>query len=166
MRVVRKDGPGKAQLRALLQGLKTQHVHVGFLETAKYESGTPVAYVAAIHEYGCPEVNIPPRPFFAPTVAARQTEWQALAKQLGKEVLAGNRTSAQLLEALGLVAAGNVAETITAVTSPALAESTIINRLRRRAVGSPGNIGKPLVDTGILLSSVTAGPVTDGKGEK
>ena len=45
----REPGPGKAKLEKLLRELGPMSARVGFLETAKYDTGTPVAHVAMIH---------------------------------------------------------------------------------------------------------------------
>ena len=45
---------------------------IGFPSGNNYEDGTPVAYVAAIQEFGAPAVNIPARPFMQPTVRQKK----------------------------------------------------------------------------------------------
>lgn len=157
MKTVRTPGPGAERLKTLLDGLNTGKVgKVGFFPSAKYEDGTPVAYVAAIQEFGYPEGGIPPRSFMRTTMEAQQGEWKAVAKQGAKAVVAGNATGDQVLEAIGLKAAGDIRKTIATISTPALQESTVAARMRARAdKKTVGNLTKPLVDSGILLGSVT-----------
>lgn len=156
-RVVRKPGPGEQVLKQFLDGIKGDKVgKVGWFESAKYNDGTPVAYVATINEFGCPEKNIPARPTVRPTIAEQQGNWRRLAAQGAKAILAGRYTVAQVLEGIGLQAVGDIKKTISKLTSPALKESTVKNRLRRRADRKTiGGLTKPLVDTGRMLNSLT-----------
>ena len=39
-------------------------IRIGFFASAKYQDGTPVAAVAAWHEFGAPKVRLPSRPYF------------------------------------------------------------------------------------------------------
>ncbi|KAG1305014.1 hypothetical protein G6F62_015645 [Rhizopus arrhizus] len=50
-------------------------LRVGFLENAKYPDGTPVAMVAAINEFGRPDHNQPPRPFFRRMIEEKHKGW-------------------------------------------------------------------------------------------
>lgn len=150
-KVVRKEGPGKKQLQVFLEGLDTTKVgKVGFFETAKYENGTPVAYVAAINEFGAPTQNIPSRPFFRPTISQRRESWQGLAQSGAKAMIRGTATMDDVLEGIGLQAAGDIRRTITKVTLPALAASTARARIRKGQHPS-----KPLEATKKMLTSVT-----------
>ena len=165
-KVTRTDGPGKAALLALIAEAKDKHVKVGFLPSAKYENGMPVAYVAIIHEKGCAAKGIPPRPFFGPTIDRCGKEWRTMAVEMAAMVLKGQLTITQLLERLALVAEGNVAETIAQKTSPPLKPRTIEARKRKRLRGfKVGSFDKPLQESGVLFTSVTSSPVYDGKGE-
>ena len=64
------------QLLVTLNSLDRINLKVGWFEGAKYEDGTPVAYVAAIQEYGF--VNIPPRSFMRTTVQEKKEAWKKL----------------------------------------------------------------------------------------
>lgn len=133
---------------------------VGFFDTAKYADGTPVAYVASIHEFGAAEQGIPPRPFFRPTIAERSAEWTKQFGQGARAVAKGTFTASQVMDAVGLGAAGDVAKTIAGITTPPLKDATIAARRRRYAnpkLGkkTKGNLAKPLVDTAVMVNSVT-----------
>lgn len=146
MPVTRTPGPAKAQLEALTQSLDGVEVRAGWFETAKYPDGTPVAYVAAIQEFGVPPKNIPARSFMRPTVAAKSNEWNAKLRSLLKRATDGGMA----LEALGAVVAGDFREAIINVNEPPLAPATLHARRRR------GNAStKPLSDTRVLMQTLT-----------
>lgn len=143
------------QLAAGLEGIQTK---VGWFEGNKYPDGTPVAYVAAVQEFGYAEGNIPPRPYFRPTIEAEQKKWATIIGDGARKVIKGSMTPHQALDRVGLVAAGDVRAAIAAVTTPALAPSTLAAR-KARGNGS----AKPLVDTRVMLPTLTH--VTESAGE-
>jgi len=153
---MRRSGPGARAVLARVAGLAEVSGKVGFFESAKYPDGTSVAYVASIQEMGYAEGNIPPRPFMRPTIAKESKEW---TKQFGfgaKRVALGEMTPTQVMDAVGLAAAGSVAKTIAEVQTPPLKESTVNARKRRYADRkTTGNLTKPLVDTAVMVTSVT-----------
>lgn len=154
-KVIRKPGPGKLLLQNIIENADGKVGKVGFFASSKYEDGTPVAYVATIQEFGHPEGGIPARPFIRPTIAREQANWRLLAQSGARAILAGNYTIEQVLEGIGLQAAGDIRKTISEIWTPALADATIADRMRRRADGkTTGNLNKPLVDTGYMLSQV------------
>lgn len=138
-----RSGPGVGKIVAALQGLDGLEGKVGWFESAHYPDGTPVAYVATIHEFGTE--RIPARPFMRPAVADQGREWIDLLGQGAKAAINGGPSPAEVLEAVTLAAAGNVAEKIQAVTSPPLSPVTIKRK----------GHDKPLVDTGQMVQSVT-----------
>lgn len=149
---------------------------IGWFPSAKYANGTPVAYVAAIQEFGAPEVSVPARPFLKPTVARDKDMW---VKQLGRgvgDVLKGKRTGNEVFDAIAIVGAEGVKATIASIHEPALSPVTIMLRGMRLAdsdlVVTGKTVGeaaarvargeeppkapslKPLVDSGTLLATV------------
>lgn len=150
-KVIRTPGPGKEQLKFLLDGLDTNLVgKVGWFETSKYEDGTPVAYVATIQEYGSPAQNIPPRPFMRPTIKARINYWREIAKRGAESLLKGGTDMDKIFNQIGLAASGDIRKTITQITTPPLAASTIKSRIRRGL-----NPSKPLEATKKMISELT-----------
>lgn len=157
MKIERRPGPGTERLRLLLKGVSDKVGKVGFFPSSKYPDGTPVAYVAMIQEVGVPEQGIPARPFMRTTIAERQNEWRGIAEQGAQAMVRGDATGEQVLEAIGLAAAGHIRYTISKITTPPLAPSTIAARRRGMAdKKTTGNLTKPLVHTGLLLNSVTS----------
>lgn len=153
MRFTRTPG-ARAALELAIRELSTKQLRVGFFDTAKYEDGTPVAYVATIQELGYPAGNIPARPFLRPTVEQQRDAWKRTLAAGAKRVIAGKMTYSSMLGQFGMQVAGEISQTIASVTSPALKASTIAARKSRRA--SPGVSTKPLVDTGLMIQSVSS----------
>ena len=151
MAKVTRSGVGVVQMRKNVQAINTQAAEVGFFDTSHYPDGTPVAYVAAIQEFG--SGPIPPCPFMRDTITKRSRYWVRTLEAGAKEVLAGRLTASQMLEQIGMLAAGDVQTTISQLTSPALKDSTTYARAHRKT--KPRNTSiKPLVDTGVLFASV------------
>lgn len=121
-----------AQIARLASNAK--EVRVGFLEGATYPNGTPVALVAAVHNFG-------KWPFFTDMVAAKSPEWPVAMASLLK---ANDYDALRTLQQTGEAVAGQLRQAIVDTNSPALAPSTI----RRKG------FAKPLVDTAHLLNSV------------
>lgn len=161
--VIRKPGPGKAQLEAMLQNLRGASVKVGFFEDHQYDNGTPMASVAVWIEFGTK--TSPPRPVFRITVREHQEDWRKLVRLLSKKVATGELSVRQVMEQLGNAAAGHLATAISELTDPPLAEATIKNRMsRKKNKDTVGNLDKPLIDTGLLFAGVTF-QVTGGGAE-
>lgn len=139
---------------------------VGWLDGSKYfPEQITVAEVAAQNEYGNPRRNIPARPFMRPTIEQQRTVWMKIAEKGAKNVLKGTSSISDVMEMLGLKAAGDVRKTITRLYHPALAEATILARISRNSrlskikgrftKANVGGITKPLVDTGFMLGTLT-----------
>jgi len=142
--VRRVSGPASiSKAVAVLDGLDGMEGKVGWFESAVYPDGTPVAYVATIHEHGAGP--IPARPFMRPAVAEHGPAWLELLGQGARAAINGQVSPRNVLEAVTLRAAGDVGKAIVAVTSPALKPMTIARK----------GFAKPLVDTGQMLQSVT-----------
>lgn len=160
MKTVIKPGPGADKLKNLLKQTKNIKGKVGWFENEKYpETGTPVAYVATIHEFGDPTNKIPARPILRPTIDEHEKEWAQLAKQGAKALIAGNETGDTVMKKIVLKAAGDARETVSQLTSPPLKKSTVLARARRRGLKikyseAPTSLKKPLVDTILLLTSL------------
>jgi hypothetical protein len=154
--MIRKPGGGVQKLAAAIRGLDGVRGKVGYFETAKYPDGTPVAYVASIQEFGSAEQNIPPRPTMRTTIAEQSPEWTKQFGKGAKAVAAGTVTAPQVMGAVGMLAAADVAKAVSALTSPPLKQSTIDARRRRYAdKKTVGNLSKPLVDTAVMVNSIT-----------
>jgi len=139
-------------LEKSLDKLGRKGVAVGFFDTAHYPDGTPVAYVAAVQEFGSPQNNIPPRSFMRSTAAEQQGNWSSTVAKGAKRVLDGKIDADQMLGQFGMFVAGDIKQKIVEITTPALSDATMRARTSRKADKKPSN--KPLVDTGLMLASV------------
>lgn len=181
--VTRTPGPGAAKLKTILAGLKNAETKVGVIDAVKYEDGTPVAYVAAVQEFGVPRRSIPPRPVFRPTIAEKSDVWRAKMDQLARKLEQGTSTT-EAMELIGMLAAGDIRKKYSSITSPPLSLVTLrLRKLKREGVKVTGKLvgavhramntvgpkregsdssdisgvsTKPLVFDGILLGSITS----------
>lgn len=147
----------------LLHSLESKTLRVGFFDSAQYPDGTPVAYVAAIQEYGYPEGNIPARSFFRATISGQKDGWRDGIAAGSKAMLEGRISAEAMLSQIGGLAAGQIGQTISQISEPPLKDSTIEARRSRRS--SPGVSTKPLVDTRTLIQSVTFDVTNKGSAE-
>lgn len=168
MKVTGQEAFDKA-LNALKE-CKGVELKVGYFEDATYPSGLPVAVVAAIAEHGFPPRNIPARPIFRPTIAKHEQEWREKLSSGMRAIMQGNTTIDHVLDAIGGLAAGDVAHTISKINSPPLKKSTVKARINKLAKGArlEATIAKPLVETGILIKvqwdvSKTGGTMKRGR---
>lgn len=145
MAIEHKPANGGERLEAAIKELDRKQVKVGYFPTARYPDGKPVAGVAVVQEFGSVKLRIPPRPTFGPAIeGSRQMQRDAIAASVRRSV-AGTQTVEQGMEQLGAAVVGEIQTAISELIEPKLKPVTI----RRK-----GN-SKPLVDTGMLLQSVT-----------
>lgn len=117
-------------------------LRVGFINSATYPDGTSVALVAAINEFGAPSRGQPPRPFFRNMIAEKKASWP---KAIGDLLKDNNYDVAKTLDQAGLGIEGQLRQSIADFTDPPLAQSTIDAK----------GFDKPLVDTGLMLNSIS-----------
>jgi hypothetical protein len=133
-------------LNKVASSLSNKQVKVGFIDNATYPDGTPVAVVANGSEYGDPDFNRPPRPFFRNAISEHKSEWrESIEKGARKGVPFDD-----LLNLIGRKISGDVVESIATLLQPPLSPRTLEDRESR------GNKStKPLVDTKVLIRGVT-----------
>lgn len=117
------------------------------------ESSTPTnAEIGYINEKGSPARNIPARPFLVPGVKDTEKDISRITKSSADAVLDGRKSVDHALELIGQKAVSNVKKRIVnSVDMKPLAKKT----RERRKNYKPGDIAKPLIDTGQLLNSIT-----------
>jgi len=149
--------PAKDIIARMESAGKNKKGKVGWIEKSRYpDSGVSVASVAAVAEYGDASKNIPPRPIFRAAIVQYREKWQRVIESSARRVLRGEKAPEYLLERQVLVAAGDVRRHISTLSTPPLAMSTIMARVSRKKRGKVSkSIAKPLVDTGILLTTLT-----------
>ena len=116
-------------------------VQIGFLEGGRYPDGTSIPAVAFWNEFGVPEHNQPPRPYFRTMIRQKAPTW---GDDMLKVLKAANFDAAVTLARMGDLIKGQLQQSIKDLVSPALAPSTI----RRKG------FDKPLIDTGMMWHSV------------
>lgn len=126
----------------------------GWFDSAKYEDGTPVAYVATIQEFGSPAQGIESRSFQRVTLAAKQEEYGELMGKGARAVMAGKLTARKMLDAFGLQVAGDMRKTIAEGDFKGLSDSTIRARARRRGVSVESVNTDPLRDSNLMVNTL------------
>ena len=126
----------EARLKKIPKGFRGRVAQFGWFESAIYEDGTPVAYVAIIQEKGAIGGGgfvIPARPFIGPTVEKNKKAWVGIMRDGLRAMAAGKGVSAgDVLEGVGLQAAGDLAKQIASNNVEALSPVTLLLRLWRR----------------------------------
>ncbi|CAI9399177.1 hypothetical protein [Lelliottia sp. T2.26D-8] len=128
--------------------LESKQVKVGFIDGATYPDGTSVAMVAATNEYGRPENNQPPRPFFRNAISEHSEEWSGtVARGIGAGI-----PVEQVLEVVGAQIQGDVQESIAKLIDPPLSPTTL--HIRRTRKDRRTDSTKPLVDSKVMIGDV------------
>ena len=120
---------------------KSARLRVGFLEGATYPDGTPVAMIAAIHEYGAPSRNIPSRPFFRQMIRKNAKDWP---DTLAKLLVANDLRTDIALDQMGFKIKDQLQQEIFDFVGVPLKPATIVRK----------GFDKQLVDTGHMANSV------------
>lgn len=124
--------------------------------SAQPEMVRKVAYVQEMGTYTNPAR---PRPFMQITAEKNHKKWsENFAKEV-EEALEKDGDLSQALTRLGLAAAADITETISALWTPPLKQSTIeARKLTRKESALTGiqtkSLTKPLVDTGYMVRSI------------
>ena len=174
MATVKRSNPKAFEtITAKLKELDGLQTSAGWTTPTQYETGVSVAQVAQWQEFG--EGKIPPRPFMRPAITENKAKWLKLMGQGAQAVLNGTRKLFDVMSLIGTEASSDIAKAIVAVTAPPLSPITLELRAMKRkgieitgrTVGeaarkvndpdyqTPNVSTKPLVDSGIMLASVT-----------
>lgn len=147
-------------------------VRVGVPSGAAEADGTPVAMIAAVHEFGSPSQGIPERPFLRTAMQENAKKYVALNRRNLLAILRRQMTVEQALGQLGEMAKGDVQAKLRDGDFKALDPKTIAARRRARSNGynkalqskmakkqaagnAAGPIDRPLIDSGQLRQSIT-----------
>lgn len=156
-KIIDRDLGWKAMQDALKE-IKDSHVKVGILaDENKGGLHIPggqltVAEYAAVNEFGTEDQRIPSRSFLRSTFAEQRDALADLGKRLIADVLAGERTTKDALELMGLTLATAVKRKIT--DGPGIPPPNRPSTARAKQAKGEGAI-RTLVDTGRLLASIT-----------
>lgn len=122
----------------------TTEVLVGYPSGPKEPSGISVAEVAAVHEYGYPEGNIPERSHMRTGIKEGRKDFIRLNKRNLKKVLEGTMTMVQALGQLGAMGVGKIQQKIRSGDFAPLKPETI----RRKGSSAP------LIDKGRMIQAL------------
>lgn len=144
---------------ALVAKVQNDGVHIHQTVTEKQRN---FLHTIGIHlKKGTKDLNIfiPARPFMEHAKERIEgKEGKQILLQEMLRVFDGKQTMEQATERIGIWLQGIIQEEIKKISTPALAKSTIRAREKRyvskRKKGSESGIDKPLVDTGIMFSTV------------
>lgn len=129
-----------AKLAEIAERMGGGAVKVGFMEGATYPDGTPVPAVAFWSEYG--NGKSPPRPFFRRMIAKESPTW---ADKMARMAMASGNDGKRVLALMGEDIGAALQQSITELTDPPLAQSTIDAK----------GFDKPLIETGNMVRSIT-----------
>lgn len=156
----------KARLEQVPKSFAGKEAQMGWFPGARYENGTPVAYVATIQENGAPEAGVPARPFLKPTIEQRQAEWTALLASGVRAVVAGKATAEMVFEGVGLQMVGDVKQQIASNAVAPLSPTTLVLRKWRRegkriSGKTVGQAASAYADDPSIINGVPDDPLQD-----
>jgi hypothetical protein len=164
MKIVRQPTAASKALDDIIKTVDENSIKIGWSSSAKYEDGMPVAQAAIENELGNPIKQVPARAFIRPTINKQSNSWESLLTRGFKQVLKNVLTARNAMLLVGEKAAGDVKEAIRAVYSPPLASTTIAARLAKyKNKKKIGNLYKPLIDTGVMLNTISTEVTRDEK---
>lgn len=105
--------------------------------------GVTVAEYGFFNEVGTK--RIPARPFISSTADRKRQEWNSLIERGYNKVLQGTLDVKQFVVGVGLRASGDIKKTITAISTPPNAPSTIARK----------KSSSPLIDTGLMRQLIS-----------
>jgi hypothetical protein len=141
----RKGRALKNAKKALKNGRGVSEKLAETLATGGAGEPIPLAMIAAVHEFGCPERNIPERSFLRAGIRRGTPKFNRLNVDSLRKVVRGEMTIATALDRLGVVAVGEVKREFVVGSFAPLKPETIKRK------GS----SRPLIDTGQLRQSIT-----------
>lgn len=138
--------PGTISLEELKRRFIGERVvKIGFPQGPTEKDGTPVAMIAAIHEFGAPSKGIPERSFLRSSIAQNMAKYMRFNRTNLLAILQMKMTPDKALSLLGEMAAGDAKKMIRHGDFVPLLPATI------RAKGS----SKPLIDTTTMVQTLT-----------
>jgi len=138
-----------------VKDIKGSYTKVGFPSDskAKEEDGGSVVDIALYNQFGVPSKNIPARPFMSLAYDKNKHKINEFKAKQYELVKAKKSSAEKALMAIGEFMIGLIRKEITDLKEPANKEST------KKRKGS----SNPLIDTGIMRSSVTQSINMKGK---
>lgn len=146
--MVRDDNRSKEILKAI-EELNSQCVDIGVLGDDDKE-GVSIVTIATIHEYGAPKAGIPERSFIRANFDKNVDEYFEQIKGYLDRVFQGEVSAKTLYTKMGQTVAQDTQKLIRKKIPPALKDSTIKAREKRKNKGTT-----PLIDTGRLYGAIS-----------
>ena len=154
--VTEKDRGWKA-LFERLEVLKKHdvNVRVGIFSDEKgggeeREGGLTNVEIAAVHEFGAPEANIPERPFIRSTFDAYKQEYAEMVTKVLRGVIEGKLGVKQALDLVGAKMVADINKVVRQTQGPAYGFAP----LKPETIDRKGS-SRPLIDTGRMIAAVT-----------
>ncbi|KKM80686.1 hypothetical protein LCGC14_1337410 [marine sediment metagenome] len=151
VRIRDEDRGFKRIIRAMLQADDAE-VSIGVQEPEgdQDRGGITMAGIATVHEFGAPSVNIPERSFIRSTVDENRQKYARLFDRSGLAAARGKQAVGKLFVA-GEIVRADIVKKIRKGISPPLKNPGN----KRDSKGKFLKQRRPLIDTGILLGSIT-----------
>lgn len=164
--ITRENPNAFKTLADALSALEGVEGKAGVLENQQYEDGTYVAQVAYWQEVGVPSQNIPPRSFMRSTALEQDAEWRDTVSVVSKRVIEGKMTVYDAMDTIARKAAGDIRAKISSITAPPLSPITIgarkYRKMGRKVTGATiGEIAQKIRDGSLDLSGVSTKPLVD-----
>lgn len=162
-----KDLPTLKRLRLALraQGNAGAYVRVGFLggNSERTEGGMNNASIAAVHEYGYPEGNIPERPFMGPSFDGNASKYSSSMEGQAIAYLDGRLTLEAALGLVGLQMVSDIRNFVVggAPLPPPNAPATLARKAAKGDTG--GGSVRTLVDSGQMIRALAHVVSTGGR---
>ena len=153
-----RTGDGFKKLMESLEDIDATKLKTGWLESARYDDGTPVAGIMYQNEVGNPSRSIPARPFMRPAISDNEGKWSSTTGRGFKAVVDGKKTADEVMNALGLQVVGDIKNAIVGGDHAALSPVTIALRKHRN---DGKNIGGAFV--GAVAAAIKEGKTGSGE---
>lgn len=135
----------KKKLTENLLKLANENVLVGVPAGKTEDDGTSLALIAAVHEYGSPEHNVPERSFIRSAILSSKLLFRKLNLHNCKKVFRNEMSVDKALAQVGLLGQAQVQIKMHEGPFTPLKPATVRAK----------NSSQPLIDTGHLIQSIT-----------
>lgn len=159
---IKDTDKGFARIKREVERMASKHpgVRVGLVGAKAEESheGSPFtnAQIAAVHEFGSPQMGIPQRSFLGASFDKNRETYVKLLTASVKAMFEGKMTSERALGLVGAKAAADVKSFVTQGPEipPPNAPATLARKQALTRKGSTGSV-RTLVDTGRMIDAVS-----------
>ena len=133
-----------------IKNLKNIHILTGWGEQAKYDKNLSIGYVMYLNNQGYKNKDtnfiIPSRPFMNNCITKNYIKWKQTTIHLLHNLITKNLKFDNIVAQIKMIMIGDLKQSIKDMNTPPNAPYTIKKK----------GFNKPLVDTGVALSSITS----------